>query len=54
VAAIRGGDYAVTDRSFDTQIVGLMRKLGCCSRYIRTVRGVGYRFMQSQLEDSNP
>ncbi len=44
VDAIRGYNYAVTDRSVDVQIVGLRRKLGSCGRYIQTVRGVGYRF----------
>ena len=44
VDAIRGYNYAVTDRSVDVQIVGLRRKLGPCGRYIQTVRGVGYRF----------
>jgi len=44
VDAIRGYNYAVTDRSVDVQIVGLRRKLGHCGRYIQTVRGVGYRF----------
>jgi two-component system phosphate regulon response regulator PhoB len=44
VDAIRGFNYAVTDRSVDVQIVGLRRKLGPCSDYIQTVRGVGYRF----------
>lgn len=44
VDAIRGYNYAVTDRSVDVQIVGLRRKLGLCGRYIQTVRGVGYRF----------
>jgi two-component system phosphate regulon response regulator PhoB len=46
VDAIRGYNYAVTDRSVDVQIVGLRRKLGSCGRYIQTVRGVGYRFRE--------
>ncbi|MFQ5483345.1 MAG: response regulator transcription factor, partial [Nitrospinaceae bacterium] len=44
VDAVRGDNYAVTDRSVDFQIVGLRRKLGPCADYIQTVRGVGYRF----------
>lgn len=44
VNAVRGDDYAVTDRAVDVQIVGLRKKLGHCGRYIETVRGVGYRF----------
>jgi two-component system phosphate regulon response regulator PhoB len=47
VDAVRGEDHAVTDRSVDFQIVGLRRKLGDYSRYIETVRGVGYRFQES-------
>ena len=43
VDAVRGQDYAVTDRAVDVQIVGLRRKLGECGEYIETVRGVGYR-----------
>tara|TARA_B100001540_G_C15814777_1_gene646545 strand:+ start:333 stop:1034 length:702 start_codon:yes stop_codon:yes gene_type:complete len=42
---IRGDDYPVTDRSIDFQIVGLRKKLGSSSRFIKTVRGVGYRFL---------
>ncbi|MFQ5715861.1 MAG: response regulator [Nitrospinales bacterium] len=44
VEAVRGNDYAVTDRSVDFQIVGLRKKLGACAKLIRTVRGVGYKF----------
>lgn len=46
VDAVRGEDHAVTDRSVDFQVVGLRRKLGDCSEYIETVRGVGYRFQE--------
>jgi len=44
VNAVRGEDYAVTDRAVDVQIVGLRKKLGACGTLIETVRGVGYRF----------
>lgn len=47
VKGVRGYNYAVTERSVDVQIVGLRRKLGQYSRYIETVRGVGYRFRNS-------
>jgi len=47
VDLIRGGDYPVTDRSVDVQIVGLRKKLGTYGKYIETVRGVGYRFRES-------
>ena len=47
VDAVRGDDYPVTDRSVDVQIVGLRKKLGAYSKYIETVRGVGYRFKET-------
>ncbi len=43
VDAIRGENYAVTERSVDVQIVGLRKKLGDGGKFIETVRGVGYR-----------
>jgi len=46
VEAVRGGEYAVTDRSVDVQIVGLRKKLGKSGISIETVRGVGYRFKE--------
>lgn len=46
VNAVRGEDYAVTDRAVDVQIAGLRKKLGACGHYIETVRGVGYRFKE--------
>lgn len=46
VDAVHGNDYPVTDRSVDVQIVGLRKKLGSAGKYIETVRGVGYRFME--------
>lgn len=46
VEAVRGEDYAVTDRSVDVQIVGLRKKLGRSGKEIETVRGVGYRFKE--------
>lgn len=44
VDALHGGDYLVTDRAVDVQIVSLRKKLGSYGKYIETVRGVGYRF----------
>ena len=43
VEAIHDDNYVVSDRTVDVQITGLRRKLGDCSKYIETVRGVGYR-----------
>lgn len=48
VDAVRGNGYAVTDRSVDVQIVGLRKKLGRFGSYIETVRGVGYRFTETE------
>lgn len=44
VEAIRGENYAVTERTIDFQMVGLRKKLGVKGDWIETVRGVGYRF----------
>ena len=49
INAVRGEDYAVTDRAVDVQIVGLRKKLGKYSEYIQTVRGVGYRFREKEI-----
>lgn len=48
VDAVRGTDYPVTDRSVDVQIVGLRKKLDPYGDYIQTVRGVGYRFKETE------
>jgi two-component system phosphate regulon response regulator PhoB len=44
IDAVRGEDYAVTDRSVDVHVAGLRKKLGSAGKYIETIRGVGYRF----------
>ncbi len=46
VDAIRGENYAVTERSIDVVIVGLRKKLKHYAEVIETVRGVGYRFKE--------
>lgn len=43
IDAVRGENYAVTERSVDVQVVGLRKKLGTFGDRIETVRGVGYR-----------
>lgn len=48
VDAVRGEEYAVTDRAVDVHIVGIRRKLGAHADYIETVRGVGYRFKEQE------
>jgi two-component system alkaline phosphatase synthesis response regulator PhoP len=47
VDAVRGEGYPVTERAVDVQVVGLRRKLGEAAAWIETVRGVGYRFRES-------
>ena len=46
VDAVRGEDYAVTERAVDVQVAGLRKKLGDCADYVETVRGVGYRLRE--------
>jgi len=48
VDAVHGENYAVTERSVDVTIAGLRKKLGTCASFIETVRGIGYRFRESQ------
>ena len=43
IDAVRGGNYPVTERSVDVQILGLRKKLGSQGLHVETVRGVGYR-----------
>lgn len=49
VNEIRGGDYPVTERAIDVQVVGLRKKLGEFAPMIETIRGVGYRFNAEEL-----
>lgn len=46
VEAVRGEEYAVTDRAIDVQIVSIRKKLGRYGSVIETVRGIGYRFKE--------
>lgn len=41
---VREDGYPITERIVDYHITGLRKKLGQAGRYIRTVRGVGYKF----------
>jgi two-component system phosphate regulon response regulator PhoB len=45
VESVHGENYPVTDRSVDVMMVSLRKKLKEGGRYIETVRGIGYRFM---------
>jgi two-component system phosphate regulon response regulator PhoB len=40
---VQGSDVSVVDRTIDTHVFGLRKKLGVCGDLIETVRGVGYR-----------
>lgn len=44
---IQGGDVFVTDRTIDTHIFGLRKKLLTSSSSIESVRGIGYRFSEN-------
>jgi two-component system alkaline phosphatase synthesis response regulator PhoP len=48
IAEIQGEGVVVIDRSIDTLMVGLRKKIAPCSDYIKTVRGVGYKL---EVED---
>jgi DNA-binding response OmpR family regulator len=43
VEFIQDGPVHVTDRTIDTHVFGLRRKLEDCSDFIETIRGIGYR-----------
>jgi len=45
VENVHGQNYPVTDRSVDVLMVSLRKKLKTAGRYIETVRGIGYKFM---------
>lgn len=44
IEAVQGPNYPATDRSVDSQVVSLRKKLGDHGHLIEAVRGVGYRF----------
>lgn len=45
---ILGDEVHVTNRTIDTHIAGLRKKLGTCSNLIETIRGVGYRLKENE------
>jgi two-component system, OmpR family, phosphate regulon response regulator PhoB len=47
VQSIQDGPVHVTDRTIDTHIFGLRKKLKHCASLIETIRGIGYRVVQS-------
>jgi two-component system phosphate regulon response regulator PhoB len=46
IGGIHGAQSPVTERSVDTQIAGLRKRLGPAGEYIETVRGFGYRLRE--------
>lgn len=48
IKTVHGDNCAVTDRSVDVHIFWLRQKLGARGRMIEAVRGVGYRFKETE------
>ena len=44
ISDVWGYDFYGDDRTLDTHIKLFRKSLGACSRFIVTLRGVGYRF----------
>jgi two-component system phosphate regulon response regulator PhoB len=42
---IVGDDVVILERNIDVHIRSLRKKLGAHGGYIKTIRGVGYRFL---------
>jgi two-component system, OmpR family, phosphate regulon response regulator PhoB len=47
IAQILGEQVFVTNRTIDTHVAGLRKKIGSAETAIETIRGVGYRFKES-------
>jgi len=43
ISMVQGSDINVTDRTIDTHVFGLRKKLGPAAELVETIRGVGYR-----------
>ena len=52
IDTIQGDDVSVTERTIDTHIFALRKKIGTWSKHIETVRGVGYRILISVADSS--
>ncbi len=50
IESIQGEEVSVTERTIDTHIFALRKKIGTWSKHIETVRGVGYRILSSVLD----
>lgn len=51
LAEVQGSEIKVVERTVDTHLFALRKKLGPCSEYIETIRGVGYRFREAGREE---
>lgn len=52
IDSIQGDDVSVTERTIDTHIFALRKKIGAWSKHIETVRGVGYRILIAVADSS--
>ena len=43
IERVQGHDVNVIERTIDTHVFGLRKKLGKCAEVIETIRGIGYR-----------
>ena len=50
IEKINGAQYFATERSIDVQVAGLRKKLGQYKEAIETVRSVGYRFSEAEMQ----
>ena len=48
IEQIQGEGVSVIDRTVDTHVFGLRKKLGSCADLIETVRGIGYRISPAE------
>ncbi len=48
IETVRGADAAVTERTIDVHVAAIRRKLGAYGEHLITVRGVGYKFAESE------
>jgi two-component system phosphate regulon response regulator PhoB len=48
LARVLVGDCMITERTIDTHLCNLRRKMGPLRDWIETVRGVGYRMVDSE------
>lgn len=44
ISGVWGHDFTGTDRTVDKHLTRLREKLGNCSKYIKTVKAIGYKF----------